>query len=145
MPRLDPKVACRERVIIANVGNFHTLAFRMGSKGIEGLFEHHTGLVNRDRLESLLLALADGTLRREDVFDDQGHGALIYDSTPLGFGEGDYDVVITGPRRNLFHLPTASSGKQHIRPYFPAPIWRYDDQRLFRPVGRHRRRDAGIG
>ena len=53
---LDLKVGSRERVIIANVGNFHTLAFRMGSKGIEGLFEHHTGLLDLKKLESLLLS-----------------------------------------------------------------------------------------
>ncbi len=119
---LDPKVASQERVIIANVGNFHTLAFRMGRDGIEGLFEHHTGLVSREKLESLLRALADGTLRREDVFSDQGHGALMYDSTPLGLGEGDYDMVVTGPRRSLFHPSLAGSGMPGLRPYFPAPF-----------------------
>ena len=61
---LDQQVAQRERVIIANVGNFHTLAFRLGPHGIEGLFEHHTGLVDLDKLEHLLRALADGTLRQ---------------------------------------------------------------------------------
>ena len=39
----DPRVRARERVMIANVGNFHTLAFRLGPGGIEGVFEHHTG------------------------------------------------------------------------------------------------------
>ena len=119
---LDPAVAARERVIIANVGNFHTLAFRLGLLGIEGLFEHHTGLVDQDKLERLLHALADGTLRGEDVFGDQGHGALVYDPSPLKFGEGDYDVVITGPRRSIFHPRKARARKQGLRPYFPAPF-----------------------
>jgi uncharacterized protein (DUF1786 family) len=57
---LDRRVAKMERVIIANVGNFHTLAFRLGPHGIEGLFEHHTGLVDLDKLDYLLRALADG-------------------------------------------------------------------------------------
>jgi uncharacterized protein (DUF1786 family) len=119
---LDPKVASRRRVIIANVGNFHTLAFRLGGKGIEGMFEHHTGLVNLDKLESLLLALADGTIRRDDVFKDQGHGALMYDPSPLKFGEGDYDVVITGPMRGIFRQASLRRRRQILRPYFPSPF-----------------------
>ncbi len=119
---LDLKVASRERVIIANVGNFHTLAFRMGSRGIEGLFEHHTGLLDLKKLESLLYALADGTLRREAVFDDQGHGALMYASAQLKFGEADFDVVITGPRRGIFHSGNSGDRLHTLRPYFPAPF-----------------------
>jgi uncharacterized protein (DUF1786 family) len=119
---LDQKVTSRNRVIIANVGNFHTLAFRLGPHGIEGLFEHHTGLVNLEKLESLLHGLAAGTLRCEDVFDDQGHGALVYDPSPLKLGEGNYDVVVTGPRRSIFSPAKTSIRKHPLRPYFPAPF-----------------------
>jgi uncharacterized protein (DUF1786 family) len=119
---LDQKVTSRNRVIIANVGNFHTLAFRLGPHGIEGLFEHHTGLVNLEKLESLLHGLAAGTLRCEDVFDDQGHGALVYDPSPLKLGEGNYDVVVTGPRRSIFSPAKTRIRKHPLRPYFPAPF-----------------------
>ena len=119
--KFDPKVAYRKRVIIANIGNFHTLAFRLGQNGIEGLFEHHTGLIDRMKLEDLLIKLAQGTLRNEDVFNDQGHGALVYDSTPLPFGDGDYDVVITGPRRNIYAQEIPGT-QLALRPYFPAPF-----------------------
>ena len=119
---LDPKVSIRERVIIANVGNFHTLAFRMASNGIEGLFEHHTGFVDREKLDKLLRNLAEGTIRREDVFNDQGHGALMYSSSSIKLGVGDYDVVITGPRRGMFQPTRAGANKQLLRPYFPAPF-----------------------
>jgi uncharacterized protein (DUF1786 family) len=118
---LDPNVAARKQVIIVNVGNFHTLAFRLGIKGIEGLFEHHTGLVNLDKLTYLLIRLAEGTIQRGDVFNDQGHGALMYDSSPFRFGIGEYDVVITGPRRNIFRPGGANTGQQNLRSYFPAP------------------------
>jgi len=118
---LDPSVARREGSMIANIGNFHTLAFRLGRNGIEGLFEHHTGLIDRMKLETLLLRLAEGTLLNADVFHDQGHGALMYDSTPLPLGTEDYDVVITGPRRNMY--PPEISGTQlALRAYFPAPF-----------------------
>lgn len=116
----DPKIAARPRQLIANIGNFHTLAFRLGPHGIEGVFEHHTGLIDLPKLERLLRALADGNLRHQDVFGDQGHGALIYDETPLLLGEGDYDVAVTGPRRGLFQpqAPQAPS----LRPYFAVPF-----------------------
>jgi uncharacterized protein (DUF1786 family) len=119
---LDQKVTTRERVIIANVGNFHTLAFRLGAHGIEGLFEHHTGLIDVFKLERLLNALAEGTLRHEDVFEDHGHGALIYDPTPLRLGMGDYDVAVTGPRRNIFYSGISTTSQLSLRPYFPAPF-----------------------
>jgi uncharacterized protein (DUF1786 family) len=119
---LDPLVAARDRLVITNVGNFHTLAFRLGSHGIEGLFEHHTGMLDTDKLESLLVSLANGTLRGEDVFNDDGHGALMYNTTPFNLGEGDFDIVVTGPRRNMFTPAQAGSQKHRLRVYFPAPF-----------------------
>ena len=117
----DPRVSSRERVLIANVGNFHTLAFRLGAGGIEGAFEHHTGLLDLPRLEGLLRALADGSLVHEDVFGDHGHGALIYDPTPLPLpgkdaaGNSEFGVVVTGPRRNMMRSSS-------LRPYFAVPF-----------------------
>jgi uncharacterized protein (DUF1786 family) len=133
---LDPKVAARSRTLICNVGNFHTLAFRLGPNGIEGVFEHHTGLIDLPKLEGLLHALANGSLTHEDVFGDHGHGALVYGLEPLPFGEGYFDVVVTGPRRGMFHAtedrrPMMESNHfpspiphplSSIRPYFPAPF-----------------------
>jgi uncharacterized protein (DUF1786 family) len=115
----DPHLAMRKRVLIANVGNFHTLAFRLGPTGIEAVFEHHTGLVDLPKLEMLLRRLADGSLQHADVFGDNGHGALVYSQEPLQLGEMDYDVAVTGPRRGMFKIPTASGG---LRPYFAVPF-----------------------
>ena len=111
----DPLIAARQRVLIANVGNFHTLAFRLGPGGIEGVFEHHTGLVNLPKLESLLESLANSTLKHADVFDDNGHGALVYNVNPLPLTGDDYGVAVTGPRRNLMR-------GSRLRPYFAVPF-----------------------
>jgi uncharacterized protein (DUF1786 family) len=111
----DPRVAERPRKLIANIGNFHTLAFRLGPVGIEGVFEHHTGLINRAKLEGLLQTLADGSLKHEDVFGDHGHGALMYDPRPLDFPEGDYGVAVTGPRRLLLRGSA-------LNPHFAVPF-----------------------
>jgi uncharacterized protein (DUF1786 family) len=111
----DPYVSARSRLLVANVGNFHTLAFRLGPSGIEGLFEHHTGLLDLPRLEFLLRALAGGSLKHADVFDDHGHGALVYNPEPLILDQAGFGVVVTGPRRNLLR---GSS----LRPYFAVPF-----------------------
>jgi uncharacterized protein (DUF1786 family) len=128
----DPVVAIRREKIICNVGNFHTLAFRLGEQGIDGVFEHHTGEIDRAKLESLLRALADSTLRHEDVFDDMGHGALMYAREPFEFGSDDFDVVVTGPRRSMFRTVDAGPSTRErqssvvhrpprLRPYFATP------------------------
>jgi uncharacterized protein (DUF1786 family) len=112
----DPRVAERERVLITNVGNFHTLAFRLGAGGIEGVFEHHTGLLDLPELETLLRRLADGSLTHAEVFGSHGHGALVYDPSPLPILEADgYGVAVTGPRRSLMKNST-------LKPYFAVPF-----------------------
>lgn len=115
----DSQVATRKKKIICNVGNFHTLAFRLGEKGIEGVFEHHTGEIDLPKLEGLIRKLADGSLKHEDVFDDMGHGALMYSDDPFEFGKDDFDVVVTGPRRSMF---TNSQSTNFLRPYFAVPF-----------------------
>jgi uncharacterized protein (DUF1786 family) len=118
---LDPNVAAfatsRTGGLVANVGNFHCLAFRLSERGIGGIFEHHTGEVTRARLDGFLEALANSTLQHKDVFDDMGHGALVYDPQPL---TAPYRLAVTGPRRNVM------AGSAH-QPYFAAP---YGDMML---------------
>lgn len=118
----DPVVARQPRRLVANIGNFHTLAFRLGPAGIEGVFEHHTGEIDRPKLEALLRALADGSLKHEDVFNDMGHGALIYADHPLALGADDFDVIVTGPRRGLMLQPPDSARATPLRPYFAVPF-----------------------
>lgn len=85
--------------IVVNVGNFHCLAFRLGADGIEGIFEHHTGEITATQLEGFLDRLAEGTLTHEEVFNTQGHGAIVLHKQPLSPEERLW--VVTGPRRNL--------------------------------------------
>ena len=127
----DPMVAEHKQKIICNVGNFHTLAFRLGKKGIEGVFEHHTGEIDLPKLEGLIHKLADGSLKHQDVFDDMGHGALMYSEEVLEFGKNDFDIVVTGPRRSMFQTMDRrpltidrplSMVHGRIRPYFATPF-----------------------
>ena len=116
----DPLVKARQRIMVANLGNFHTLAFRLGPSGIEGVFEHHTGLLDPPRLEDYLLALADGSLRQGKVFGAFGHGALVYEPAPLSMEGEDFNLVVTGPQRNL--LRPSASRSSSLRPYFAVPF-----------------------
>ncbi|MFT3891758.1 MAG: DUF1786 domain-containing protein [Anaerolineales bacterium] len=127
----DYQVSTRKQKIICNVGNFHTLAFRLGEKGIEGVFEHHTGEIDLAKLETLLRALADGSLKHEDVFNDMGHGALMYTDEVFEFGKDEFDVVVTGPRRSMFNMESDSllstmqeqaPAFHRLRPYFAVPF-----------------------
>jgi uncharacterized protein (DUF1786 family) len=88
----------------------HTLAFHLRNGEIAGLFEHHTGLLDRAKLEGLLAQLAAGSLSHEALFAEHGHGALVLDPapSPLGF------VAVTGPRRGLLAGST-------LNPYLAVP------------------------
>ena len=95
----DPVVRGHEECLVANIGNFHTLAFHLRSGKMLALFEHHTGMLDRAKLEGFLRELAAGTLTNERIFDDSGHGALTLDShTPTS--ETPF-LAVTGPRREL--------------------------------------------
>jgi uncharacterized protein (DUF1786 family) len=121
----DPHIAFNSRVMIANVGNFHTLAFRLGPDGIEGVFEHHTGLLDLPKLDKLLSNLANGRLKHADIFDDHGHGALIYSPEPLVLHGADFGVAVTGPRRILMRSSV-------LHPYFAVP---YGDMMIAGCIG----------
>ena len=101
----DPVVRAHDTALLANVGNFHTLAFLLHRGRIRALFEHHTGELDRPRLEGYLRALAAGTLDNQTIFDDSGHGALTLDGSDT-FGAFGADgampfLAVTGPRRAL--------------------------------------------
>ncbi|MCB8984145.1 MAG: DUF1786 domain-containing protein [Ardenticatenaceae bacterium] len=112
---LDTAVRARRRVLVANLGNLHTLAFRLGPTGVEGVFEHHTGMLDRPKLDDLLQRLASGTLQHEAVYQDQGHGAYIPFAQPLPLSDHGFGVAVTGPRRGLL---VGSA----LRPYFAVPF-----------------------
>ncbi|MHC1595821.1 MAG: DUF1786 family protein, partial [Candidatus Syntropharchaeales archaeon] len=57
--------------------------------------EHHTRMIDRDKLLHFLDRLKKGVITFEEVFDDGGHGALIFE--PI---EPDV-ITITGPKKSF--------------------------------------------
>ena len=84
---------------IVNVGNQHVLGLLVRGETLLGVMEHHTEAVDRDKLRRLAARLVAGTITHDEVFDDDGHGALVLDAyrrlAPFDF------VAITGPNRRL--------------------------------------------
>jgi uncharacterized protein (DUF1786 family) len=107
----DPAVRAPKEALVANLGNFHTLAFHLRDGRITGLFEHHTGELDRPRLERYLGELARGSLDNETIFADSGHGALILDKESAA---APSFLAVTGPRRELLRGSA-------LNPYEPAP------------------------
>jgi uncharacterized protein (DUF1786 family) len=106
----DPLVAAQEDLLVANVGNFHCLAFHIAGGRIAGCFEHHTGELNLPQLEGLLERLGAGTLTNAEVFDSMGHGALILHDLP----DSRPRLAVTGPRRAMLR-------GSRLDPYFAVP------------------------
>jgi uncharacterized protein (DUF1786 family) len=97
----DPRVAERaERgAILVNIGNMHTFAVLLRGRRMLGLFEHHTHLLTTVRLAELVAQLRAGTIAFEEVFAEDGHGAIVHpDYQP----DPAFDfVAVTGPNRGL--------------------------------------------
>ena len=95
----DPVVEKADPVLAVNVGNGHTMAAITSEGKIVGVMEHHTRLLNSQKIERLLVTFADGKLSDEEVFKDNGHG-LFFLAEPPGLSKIE-KVVASGPNRNV--------------------------------------------
>jgi len=96
---MDPVVENADPILAVNVGNGHTMAAIISRGEIIAVMEHHTRLLNPQKMERLLRDFADGKLSNEEVFEDNGHG-MFYLKKPPGFSNIK-KVVVTGPNRNI--------------------------------------------
>lgn len=111
----DSEVRRRHERLLVNLGNMHATAFHLDGDRILGLFEHHTGLVDRDKVDGLLERLVSGALENGEVFDDHGHGAHVFSR-----GGSQPFLAVTGPQR-------AMMAGSPLRPHFAVP---YGDMML---------------
>jgi uncharacterized protein (DUF1786 family) len=86
-------------VLAVNVGNGHTMAAIISNGEVTGMLEHHTRLLNSQKIERLLVNFANGDLTDEEVFNDNGHGVFFL-SKPPRFSRIE-KIVATGPNRNI--------------------------------------------
>ncbi|MDO8717185.1 MAG: DUF1786 domain-containing protein [Dehalococcoidales bacterium] len=105
----DRNVASHDNLLAVNLGNSHTIAFNLSGSRVLGLFEHHTSKLSQARLENLLLGTIAGDLKRQDIWEEGGHGSLIIEKGREPF------ITVTGPRRSLL------KGSE-LNPYFAAPF-----------------------
>lgn len=105
----DRELGQHSDLVILNLGNWHSLAFRLHGSSILGLFEHHTRLMSAEKLDGLVVKLISGVLTNEEVFNDGGHGCVL-----IRKDSAEPFIVATGPRRSL--MATSS-----LKPYLAAP------------------------
>jgi len=88
-----------EGLIVLNIGNQHTIGILLRGERVWGLFEHHTVLMNPDKLAAHVESLREGTLTNDEVYGDNGHGAYVH---PNYSGDGSFRfVAVTGPNRGI--------------------------------------------
>jgi uncharacterized protein (DUF1786 family) len=117
----DPIVATEPEQLVLNLGNMHALAFHLEGERIISLYEHHTGEMTTDQIESFTERLIDGDLRHEEVFGSKGHGVLYAArsaSPPLDGGRARGEdlpiIAVTGPQRSRVR-------GSRLGPYMAAP------------------------
>lgn len=105
----DPQVGSHQCKVVANIGNEHTLAFHLHGSTILGIYEHHTHLLKRERLEQHLRELVQGNIDGNKVWQEHGHGAIV-----VSGGENLGFLSVIGPMRSILEGSV-------LAPYFATP------------------------
>jgi len=108
-----PEIEARNRekgICLVGLGNSHTVAFLIYQNCIWGVYEQHTGLLSGEKLWEDLKKFTAGELSFDQVFADQGHGAMVLDHPQEA--KGFSDIYVIGPQRGLL---------QGYDVQFPAP------------------------
>ncbi len=94
----DPDVRRDAPQLVLNLGNMHALCFHLRGTQIISLYEHHTGELTAQQIETFTERLAARTLEHEEIFGSKGHGAF-YASEENGDDGAAVPVAVTGPQR----------------------------------------------
>jgi len=87
------------KVMAVDIGNGHTTAAIVDKDDrLEGVYEHHTSSLTREKLEAHLLGFVENSLTNEDVLKDGGHGCYNRKSMSMKDLKA---VLVTGPKRGL--------------------------------------------
>ncbi len=95
---MDIQARSKKKVLLLDIATSHTLGAALDGDEIAAFFEYHTHDITLKRLESLLVELAEGRLKHEEILAEGGHGA--YYRKALGFQNIEL-ILATGPKRLL--------------------------------------------
>ena len=95
---MDSRAKGKERILVLDVATSHTVGAAMDKEKIAGFFEYHTHDITLERLEALLIDLADGKLNHNQIIVEGGHGAYIRKAVRF---EATEIILATGPKRRL--------------------------------------------
>jgi uncharacterized protein (DUF1786 family) len=97
----DTRIKGLDPILAVNLGNGHTMASIVSKGRIIGVFEHHTSMLNLEKMEKMLTDFTKGDLTDEEIFNDGGHG-LVYLEKPSKHTVVEC-IAVTGPNRSLMH------------------------------------------
>lgn len=101
----------RQGVTVVNAGNSHTVAFLVYRERVFGVYEHHTALLNTERLLADLKDFRLGWLPDEVIRQRGGHGCLFLPPLPPE-AEGFMPTFTLGPQRDILQ-----GHAQFVAPY----------------------------
>ena len=98
----DPWISarCEEGVVIINIGNEHVLAALVQGNKVWGIYEHHTSLMDLEKLEEHMARFKLGNLSNEEILDEMGHGCTILSGASRA--SAFHHLGVTGPNRERF-------------------------------------------
>jgi uncharacterized protein (DUF1786 family) len=99
---LDPWASFRKEqgLTVVNIGNEHTVAALYKGRRAWGFYEHHTSLLNPEKLKTHLERFRRGELTNQEIFEDVGHGCQVL---PGAREQSAFEpLTITGPNRARF-------------------------------------------
>lgn len=107
------KAQATQGATVINLGNSHFIAFLLYKGRILGIYEHHNGMRDADKIIADLERFRKGELSNQEVLDSGGHGCLTLD-LPTDSEQGDF-------ARPLFVLGPQRTQLQGTHARFPAP------------------------
>jgi uncharacterized protein (DUF1786 family) len=102
---MDVNAGTKERILVLDVATSHTVGAALVRGEIAGFFEYHTHDITVEKLDQLLIDLAEGRLEHRRVLKEGGHGAYIRKA--IGF-DAIEAIVATGPKRRLVEQSSLS-------------------------------------
>lgn len=95
---MDYRATMLRNILVLDLATSHTVGAVLTQGELAGFFEYHTKDITAEKLDSLIVDLADGKLTHERVLEEGGHGAYL--RKPVGFKSIEM-IIATGPKRGL--------------------------------------------